>query len=194
MSGGEEFDGMRWLNEPPRWSVVDGDLLATTGERTDFWRETFYGFVRDDGHFFHTEVTGDFTATVTLLGRHEQLYDQSGLMLRVDERTWVKTGIESTDGRAQVSTVVTDNRSDWSVLPAPDAAGGTTIRLTRHGQAVRVQYLDDDGGWQLSRLAHLPMPAVCRVGVMCCSPERAGFQARFRGFAVTDPIAPDLHG
>ena len=41
---------MDWLNEPPEWREEDGVLTVVTGDRTDFWRRTHYGFVRDDGH------------------------------------------------------------------------------------------------------------------------------------------------
>jgi len=184
---------MRWLNEPPRWSVEGDVLLATTGLKTDFWRRTFYDFVRDDGHFYYQEVTGDFTAQVTLGGAYRELYDQSGLMVRADETTWAKTGIEFTDGVAHLSAVFTRDYSDWSVLALPDFAGELTLRVTRHADALRVQYLRQDGVWQLLRLGYLPLPVTCQVGVMCCSPQREGFEARFRQFSVSAPIARDLH-
>jgi regulation of enolase protein 1 (concanavalin A-like superfamily) len=188
------FEGMTWLNEPPQWSVDGSVLTATTGDRTDFWRETFYGFVRDDGHFLHREVTGDFTAEVTLLGDFDTLYDQCGLMLRVDERTWLKTGIEFTDGLAHVSAVVTRDQSDWSVVPLPGYDGRLALRLTRHGDAIRIQFRRRADGWRMLRLAYLPVPASCLVGVMCCSPERAGFAARFADFSIGAPISRQLHG
>ncbi|MDT0345107.1 DUF1349 domain-containing protein [Streptomyces litchfieldiae] len=189
------FEGMSWLNEPPKWAVEDGTevLTAVTGSETDFWRETFYGFIRDDGHFFSREVVGDFTAQVTLGGAYETLYDQSGLMVRADERTWLKAGVEYTDGVAHLSAVLTRGHSDWSVIQLPDFSGEVTVRVTRHGDALRVQYQRGDGGWQLLRLGYLPMPDACQVGVMCCSPQRAGFAARFSGFGVTEPISRELH-
>ena len=87
------FEGMQWLNEPPSWTVDDAALVAVSGDKTDFWRETFYGFVHDNGHFYHREMAGDFTAEVTVVGEYGALYDQSGLMLRADERHWVKSGL-----------------------------------------------------------------------------------------------------
>jgi uncharacterized protein len=188
------FQDLRWLGEPPDWSASADMLSVTTGERTDFWRRTFYGFTRDDGHFLYREVGGDFTATVTLDGDYEQLYDQLGLMLRVSDTDWLKTGIEFTGGVPHLSTVLTRDFSDWSVMALPDLRGPITVRLSRHAEALRVQYLDGAGHWHLSRLAYLPMPAVCQVGLMCCSPERSGFQARFTAFSITDPIDRDLHG
>jgi regulation of enolase protein 1 (concanavalin A-like superfamily) len=41
---------MQWLNEPPVWQADDGRLHVVTGLKTDFWRVTHYGFVRDNGH------------------------------------------------------------------------------------------------------------------------------------------------
>lgn len=188
------FDGMRWLNEPPSWSAEGDRLVALTGDETDFWRETFYGFVRDNGHFLFRDVTGDFTVEVALCGEYKELYDQAGLMVRADERHWVKAGIEFTDGRPHVSAVVTNDHSDWSVVPLPSYSGSLGIRLTRHGEAVRIEFLGPDGVWQLIRLAYLAMTETCDVGVMCCSPTRAGFEACFEALAVREPVARDLHG
>ena len=49
---------MDWLNEPPDWAEADGTLTVVTGDRTDFWRKTHYGFIRDDGHFRHHRGAG----------------------------------------------------------------------------------------------------------------------------------------
>ncbi len=40
-----------WLNEPQNWSAGETGLRLTTLDKTDFWRETHYGFTHDDGHF-----------------------------------------------------------------------------------------------------------------------------------------------
>src|SRR3954465_12944681 len=79
-----------WLNEPAEWSEEGSSLRVRTEERTDFWRETHYGFLRDSGHFRFARATNDFTARVTFEGDYRELYDQAGLMLRLDERHWIK--------------------------------------------------------------------------------------------------------
>jgi len=60
--------GMVWLNAPPEWSDQDGVIAVRTGLRTDFWRRTFYGYVTDNGHFYHRPVAGDFSAEVVVAG------------------------------------------------------------------------------------------------------------------------------
>jgi len=183
-----------WLNEPRSWSYEDGRLSIATHERTDFWRHTFYGFVRDNGHAFLRPVTGDFTAAAVVVGKYRHLYDQAGLMLRIDAENWIKTGIEFTDGLMHFSVVVTRQVSDWSVIPLPDARPEDDIhvRLTRHGTAVRVQYSVGGGSFQMARLAPFP-DADAKVGVMACSPERGGFEATARNIIVGPPISARLH-
>jgi len=183
---------MTWLNPPPQ-AELDGDsLTVTTGERTDFWRKTHYGFIRDNGHFLGQPVSGDFSAEVTFSGHYEALYDQAGLMLRLDDRRWVKAGIEFTDGQAFCSTVITNDRSDWSILPLPFAADRLRLRLTRHADAIRVQVRRPDGSWLMTRLGYLEA-GPGQVGVMACSPERAGFTARFDDYTCGPAIDRSLH-
>jgi hypothetical protein len=182
---------MSWLNEPPQWSDEAGVIRVVTGLRTDFWRRTFYDYVTDNGHFYHRPVTGDFTAEVVVSAGHSTLFDQAGLMLRADERTWLKTGLEVTSGAVQLSTVLTRDHSDLSVVPVPGHDGELLLRLTRFGSAVCVHRGDADGSWQLVRLGHLDLPETVDVGVMCCSPERAGLDVTFRDFRVGAPIPRD---
>ncbi len=184
-----------WLNEPPSWSSEGSGLELETGDTTDFWRHTHYGFVRDTGHAWLTPVAGDFTASAGFTGAYSALYDQAGLMLRVDEAHWIKAGIEFTDGLMHFSTVVTAGVSDWSVIPLPDTPPDTQIcvRLSRHGDAVRVEYAVGGGTWRMARLCPFA-PSPARIGPMACSPTRSGFSAAFRDISIGAAISRNLHG
>jgi hypothetical protein len=85
---------LHWLNEPPAWTFEDGRLEVTTGHQTDFWRVTHYGFIRDDGHVYGQNVTGDCITSVRFSGDYRHLYDQAGLMVRLDEKNWIKAGYD----------------------------------------------------------------------------------------------------
>lgn len=187
--------GFEWLNQPPSWSGDATALSLTTGNETDFWQTTFYGFQRNSGHAWLSPVSGDFTLSATVTGAYEALYDQAGVMLYLDEKNWIKTGIEYTDGLMHFSAVVTREVSDWSVIPLPEAtpADELEVRLTRHDDAVRVQYrIGRMSDWQMARLA--PFSAAdSRAGVMACSPQRAGFQASFRDIEIGPAISRQLH-
>jgi len=85
------FEQGEWLNQPAQWKLEDNRLHVITDRATDFWRETHYGFTRDSGHCYGVRTAGDFTAQVRIDGRFETLYDQAGLMVRIDASQWVKT-------------------------------------------------------------------------------------------------------
>ena len=116
-------------------------------------------------------------------------------MLRVDARNWLKAGIEFTDGRLHFSVVVTrDDQSDWSVTPLADAARhGIDMRLTRHGEALRIQVQEAGEPWRLVRLAFLAMPETVDIGPMCCSPLGDKLEVTFSRFTIGEPISRELH-
>jgi regulation of enolase protein 1 (concanavalin A-like superfamily) len=186
-------EGMTWSNPPAAYSDGGNRAVVVTKEKTDFWRNTYYGFVHDNGHFLHRSVAGDFSAEVTLTGKYSALYDQAGLMVRVDKSRWIKAGVEFTDGITHFSVVITNGNSDWSVVPVPEAAEALSVRLTKHADAIRVQYKDKSSKWQMARLGYFPRFDALDVGIMCCSPERGGFEATFADLRIGSAIARALH-
>lgn len=183
---------MQWLNKPPDWQAGNERLRVITGANTDFWRITHYGFIRDNGHFYYDKRAGDFTVQVKIEAQYEALYDQAGIMIRLDSTNWIKAGVEYTDGSPHFSVVVTRDFSDWSVLPT-DSGGPVWLRLTRQGSAIRIQYSVDGIAFPMLRLAYFPESNDTLVGLMCCSPERGGFNVEFTEFKIGDPIATGPH-
>lgn len=175
---------MEWYNEPPFWQVEGNTLTITSGAKTDFWRQTHYGFVRDNGHFYYQQVQGNFTVEVKVSGHYTQLYDQAGLMVRLDEANWLKCGVEFVDGVQQVSAVVTRDYSDWSVVPVPDNPTSLWLRITRSGTAVVVQYSFDGIKYTMLRMAYLTAVETVSVGMMSAAPDGDGFTTTFEGFTV----------
>ena len=187
------LDGGVWLNEPAQWSRRGDVLSVTTDRATDFWRETLYGFTRDSGHFLSVPTASEFTAQIRVRADYDQLYDQAGLMVRLDERHWVKTGVEFTDGARMLSTVLTAGRSDWSVSAPAGDPRDLFLRVTVAKGALRVQASLDGRFWPLLRLAPFPVAERYLVGPMCCTPERAGLVVEFSEFTVLAPTSKDLH-
>jgi regulation of enolase protein 1 (concanavalin A-like superfamily) len=185
-------DGV-WLNEPRVWSLNDGTLDVVTDAATDFWRETHYGFTRDSGHFLGVATGSAFTAEVRVRADYDTLYDQAGIMVRLDEHRWVKAGIELSDGRAMLSSVLTDGRSDWATGPYEHDARDFRVRATVADGVLRLQVSTDGRVWPLVRLAPFAVAETYRVGPMCCTPERAGLKVRFSEFRLTAPADKDLH-
>ncbi|MCH4550437.1 DUF1349 domain-containing protein [Rhizobium changzhiense] len=188
-----DFNDGKWMNEPAYWLANEAGLTLTTDEKTDFWRETHYGFTRDSGHFLGFPTADSFTAQIRVQGAFRTLYDQAGLMVRIDEKCWVKTGVEFTDGEAFLSTVVTDGKSDWSVAQPFKELEDFRIRVTVANGAMRIQASRDGSFWPLLRLAPFPAAAHYEVGPTACTPERSGLTVRFSEFSIGPAITKDLH-
>jgi len=182
-----------WLNQPKTWSADGAQLCVTTDEKTDFWRKTSYGFIRDSGHFFGTHIDGDFTAQLHVAAQYSALYDQAGLMVRIDEQNWIKCGVEFSDGQLLLSSVLTLDKSDWAVSIAPAMPDGFWLRVTIEKGVIRVQYSTDGRHWPLLRLAPFPEAGSYRVGPMCCTPERGGLEVVFSRFSIAPAQQKDLH-
>lgn len=175
-----------WMNEAAEWGEDGGGLWMRTQAGTDFWRVTHYGFVRHTGHLAYREVSGDFRVDVVARGEYEARYDQAGLMVWIDEETWIKCGIEFVDGAQQASAVVTRGFSDWSVAALTRSPERIWLRVTREGTAVLVHFSLDGETYSLLRMGYLPGATTVRVGPMAASPDGPGFVARFDGFVVTE--------
>lgn len=187
--GRVRFEGI-WRNEPPHVGHVGEALVVRTGPDTDWWNNTYYGFVHLNGHFLGSEAAGDRTLQLTFSAGYERQYDQAGAMVRVDDENWMKCGIEFTEGVMKFSVVVTrDGRSDWSVRPwRGEPAQPVTLRVTRHAEALRIDCLED-GAWHLVRLCFLSMPESVAWGPMACSPSGEGLEVTFSAIALGPAIA-----
>ncbi|POF63884.1 hypothetical protein KMAL_04160 [Novacetimonas maltaceti] len=187
------WHGGTWLNRPRHSSITAGMLEVTTDRGSDFWRETFYGFTRDSGHFYGMPAPARFTAQLRIRADYEKLYDQAGIMVRIDEGHWVKAGIELSDGRAMLSSVLTDGRSDWATAPYEGDPKDFWMRATVADGVLRLQVSGDGKVWPLVRLAPFPVVDTCLVGPMCCTPERQGLKVRFSDWQLGAPLGKALH-
>jgi hypothetical protein len=182
------MDQLTWLNAPDFSSLRDGVLNLVTSEGGDFWRDTFYGFRHDNGHAKLGATEASFSCEVTFTADYQAQYDQAGLMLRADAAHWIKAGVEFVNGTAWLACVVTTEKSDWSQMPLPGFTGTLSLRLTRIGDAVWVQYRLEEG-WQMFRLAFFPPDLAVQAGPMACSPSRSGLNVTFRDFYLGPPRA-----
>lgn len=178
---------MHWLNEPPQWHVQNDVLTMQVGAHTDFWRKTHDGGIRDNGHFYYQPVKGDFVAQVKVTGQYGTLYDQAGLMVRLDETQWLKCGIEYMYGVQHASVVITHDYSDWSIVPLSPNPPSIHVSVKREGSTIEVQYSLDGLAFTMIRTAYLTAADTVQVGMMAAAPQGTGFQARFEQFVLKTP-------
>lgn len=179
---------------PPAASREDGtDLVVEAVEGSDAWRHTAYGFVHDDEHALLAPLAPGTAVEVTFLADFTEEFDQAGVFVRADAETWIKAGLELSDGSLGCGAVVTLGRSDWSVGAVPEWAGRwVTVRASRAGDAVTIRARVDDEPFRLVRVAPFPPEADVAAGPFCCGPTRAGLVVRFRSWQV-GPADAALH-
>lgn len=175
---------MKWLNEPQHWQADDQSVTMTAEKDTDFWRVTRHGYIKDDGHFYYQDVSGDFSATVKVSGKYVTLYDQAGVMVRADSKNWLKCGIEYIEGTQQISTVVTRDFSDWAFAPLAENPPSIWLRLQRIAETIEVSYSLDGQTFTMIRQAYLTDAPSLQVGLMCAAPRGDGFQVTFEQFSL----------
>ena len=175
---------MQWLNQPKKFSGDAKKLTFTVEPGTDFWQVTHYGFKRDNGPFTYVEAEGDFEVSVKVTGAYTELFHQAGLMIRIDEKNWIKTGIEFVDGKQNVSAVVTRDVSDWSVITRNDSPKSVWLKLLRKGDYAEIKYSFDGKNFQMLRLAYFPPNVKVQVGMVAAAPGKVSFPVTFENFEV----------
>ncbi len=187
----QRLDKMQWFNEPLSWEIKNPKtFVMQVPAKTDYWRITHYGFTVDDAPFYYATYGGEFEVKVKITGVYKTTFDQMGLMLRIDHKNWIKTGVEFVDGKQNVSTVVTHNTSDWSVIELDKAPKSLWIKTVRRLDAVEVFFSYDDKEYKMIRTCYLEDNCPVQVGLMGASPDGDGFEAVFEDFEVKQ--LPDL--
>ena len=170
---------MDWFNEPSKWNVGDGRIFVYADPRTDFWRLTDYGYVRDNAHIYGDTADSDFNLSVHVQADYTKQYDQAGAAVRVDDSHWIKTGVELFEGKLRFSTVVTVDHSNWMIAALPDVFDTLNLSLARRGDAIHISYSTDENELELASVVYLEPKVLAFVGVMCASPEGEGFAVHF---------------
>jgi regulation of enolase protein 1 (concanavalin A-like superfamily) len=183
--GGDLIGRMKWLNEPASVSVSDGKLVVRAKPKTDFWRKTFYAYITDNGHFFRLPVSGDFVFEARVDGQYAALYDQAGLMVRIDAQNWVKCGTEFFDNARHASVVFTHDFSDWSTMNDLVTSGPVWWRVVRKPDSLETLCSSDGKNFTSVRMGYLVPSASAEVGIMCAAPEGGGFQCVFDNLRLT---------
>ncbi|MTH14643.1 DUF1349 domain-containing protein [Flavobacterium sp. LC2016-01] len=180
----QSLNKMQWFNEPEKWEIKNNALIMNVTANSDYWRISHYGFTVDDAPFYYATYGGEFEAKVKITGNYIARFDQMGLMIRIDEKNYIKTGVEFVDGKFNISTVVTHEKSDWSVTTLEKSPPFIWIKAVRRLDAVEVFYSFDDKNYIMTRNAPLQDNTPVMVGLMAASPDGNGFEAKFENFTV----------
>ena len=179
--------GFDWINPPvsfKRKAKLRSGLVINMKGKTDFWRKTYYHptLIKNDGHFFYKNFPNGCNIKMEtefhLKAAHE--YDQAGLMVYLDEKHWVRVGLEYLDKKYRLSCIFTNNYSDWSSQHFESQK--LRIRIYKLQQDIVVEAKEKK--WDFVRIGHLniddPENTTVGMGVYACSPTEAGGAASFQ--------------
>lgn len=179
-----------WTNEPGHVDTDGDGLRVTASEGSDAWRVTSYGFVHASEHALLAPMAPETAVEVQFRLDFSEQFDQAGVFVKVDDETWIKAGVELSDGEESLGAVVTQGTSDWSLSPVPDWAGRlVTVRGSRSGDALTIRARVDEEPWRLVRVAPLDPNAHVTAGPFCCAPSREGLTVHFVSWRSTPPDA-----
>ena len=182
-----------WPHPPVSSQETEGGLVVEAHNQSDAWRETSSGFIRDSEHALLVDLAVEEAMEVAFEGSFNAQFDQAGLFVRIDQKTWIKAGVESVDGLLQLGAVVTQGFSDWSLAPVAEWAGRLiTIRASRSGNAITIRARVDDEPWRLVRLCHWPEGVASEAGPFVAAPTRAGLRVTFTSWS-RGPSDTSLH-
>lgn len=189
-----EWEEGNWINSP-LYARKEGDFLKVAPEKgRDFWKKTLYGFEFEDGSALLSDWNNNSAVEVSFqLASFTELYDQAGILLYQGPEQWIKAGIEINDGIPQLSTVVTDGYSDWSLAAVPEWVGKeVTLRASIIKDAVIIRARTEHHAWRTIRVARFPHTSGNQAGPYTCSPTREGFEVTFTRWHFTERDQ-DLH-
>ncbi len=176
-----------WTHPPVSASEDGTDLLVEAAEGSDAWRRTAYGFIHESEHALLAPLAVGSAMEVTVTADLPKQFDQAGLFIRVNGETWIKAGLERSDGRLQLGAVVTFGQSDWSVAPVDGWDGRqVTVRVSRTADALIIRAGLAGEEQQLVRVVPFDAGQPAAAGPYACAPTRAGLTVRFSSWTVTD--------
>jgi regulation of enolase protein 1 (concanavalin A-like superfamily) len=174
-----------WLNRPnKKLTCRETKLVMRVPERTDCWRRTGRHGAIDSAPFHWQKVTGDFQATCKISSNMDEAYDKAGIMVRLDEENWILTGMEWQNNRANCSTTVTREHTDWSLCPLPEKSekAGVWFCVKREGKTFETFYSFNGAKWNQLRQGTFSEDPVLYVGICGACPRGREFRATFEEY------------
>ena len=171
-----------WTNKPKSLKEKGSKVIMSSVPGSDCFRRS-RDSVNDNASFYWHKVEGDFDCVVHIKGDLTRPYDKAGIMLRVDEKNWVMSGVEYFGEQLNNACCITREISDWSLAPLPEQAKkGCWFCVKRIGNKVESFYSMDTKNWIQTRQGLFTEAATLKVGIATGSPMGESFKVTFDRF------------
>lgn len=175
----EILSNFEWYNDPENVRFETSDMIIYAKSGTDFWQSVHHGFKKDNGHFFFSRQNGDFLLTVKWQFEILEKFSQCGIMVRADERNWLKASLMNDTGENDMLAVslTVNGHSDWSGFHINQEIHELWFRMQRVGDDYILFYSTDGVIYHKLRTFYLKSYEDIKVGAYIASPNQEGFAA-----------------
>jgi regulation of enolase protein 1 (concanavalin A-like superfamily) len=190
---------LTWLN-PPLSATFEGEsgLKVVPKPDSDFWCKLFRDppANRSSGHallYTLPDKTRQCVFKTDFSIEDYARYDQAGVMVYVDDRHWLKAGLEMENDVPNMSAVVTNMESDWNLFVWPTKAAQVRVTLKRYSSLCEcsVEFMEEGGAWSVFRDAYINLQSdevPIKVGLLCAAPKKEndndGLVAFFKSLTI----------
>lgn len=190
---------LTWLNQPLS-ATFEGDagLKVVPKPGSDYWCKTYRDppANRASGHalvYTLPKKTQQCILQTDFSMKDYARFDQAGVMVHVDDRHWLKAGLEMENGIPNMSAVVTNMESDWNLFAWPSRAAKMRVTVKRYSSLCEctVECMGDEGTWSIFRDACVNLSgdeAEVKVGLLCAAPSKEndadGMEAFFKCLSI----------
>lgn len=181
---------MVWTRRPAVCSVTEDQVSITTEAHTDLWQRTYYHFRNDNAPLLQMQSLEQyFSFTVHTVFDSKVRFDQSGIVMYLDSKNWLKASIEYENEQIQRlgSVVTNDGYSDWASVDIDASVRSAWFRLSRRADDFCIEYSRDGQVFKQMRICHMNHgQGEVSFGVYACSPEASSFTATFDHMQLTE--------
>lgn len=176
----EQLRDFEWFNEPENVAFNENGMLVTAKGSTDFWQNARKNIHSDNGHFFFVRKSGNFVMELRWEFPSCSQLEQCGLMLRFDEKNWMKASLMSDNlSLLRLGSCVTNSGyTDWSAFEIPQQIQGVSLRLKRFNSEYALSYsFDEEKFSQIRLFSFVNEDVEIKAGAYICSPKTNDFTA-----------------
>lgn len=176
----ENLIDFEWLNEPDNVIFQDKEMKIVSVPQTDFWQSLHHKIKKDNAHFFHKTLSGNFTLIIKWRFENGGNFNQCGIMARIDERNWFKASVMAkSENTPEIGTCLTvSGYSDWAGATLEQMPHEIFYKLERRGDDFVCFYSLD--GQKYIRLRQFYLRGIepdIKVGAYIASPQSEPFEA-----------------
>lgn len=178
-----DYTQLVWTPRPLPYKMENGRIEITTQPETDLWKETMNHSSCVNAPVLQMKTSApNFAFTVKAAWQSSRLYDQCGLVMYLNENTWLKASVEREDDEiSHLGSVATNHVfSDWACADVDASVCEMWYRLTRNGSDFTVEYSKDGKKFSMLRMCHMwECEGDVSFGLYACSPRDSSFMAVF---------------